>query len=99
MGKSYEEVDRIKERLSESYFDIGKNKDNYILGVGVSNVRLNDPHADSSILEDLCICVFVRLDIEPSFEVPEEVDGVRIYKIKGYSCNALRKRNCSSNAP
>jgi len=99
MGKSYEEVDRIKERLSESYFDIGKNKDNYILGVGVSNVRLNDPHADSSILEDLCICVFVRLDIEPSFEVPEEVDGVRVYKRVDDSFSALKKKDGFFSAP
>ena len=91
MGKSYGEVFDIKERLTERYLLSEENKNKYVHSVGISLVRLNDPNADVSILEDYCISILVRENIGHSFNIPLEEEGVRIYKREDSLLEALKK--------
>lgn len=80
MGKNYDEVERVRKRLSEYYVESERNIGGYAIGIGISTVRNCDPDADAFILEDLCIHFNVRRGIKPPFEIPGEEEGVRIYK-------------------
>jgi len=99
MGKSYSEVFDINERLTERYLLGKENKDRYVCSVGISLVRLNDPHADASVLEDYCISILVKGSIKSPFDIPLEEEGVRIYKREDGLLNALKKKDRSFSAP
>lgn len=87
MGKSYDEVERVRKRLSEYYVESERNIGRYAIGTGICFVRDCDPNADASILEELCIHFYIRRGIKPPFEIPKEGEGVRIYKAE---CDDVR---------
>ncbi|GEM_PF-2796859 len=89
MSKPIGEVEGIKERFTDEYMLGDKNRNQYILAVGISKVSLRNPNASKSELDDLCINVFVRDDISFPLEIPGEYYGVKVFVEKSSRVRTL----------
>ena len=91
MVKTLEEVEELRMRLVEKYLCGQVNEGRYISGIGIIKIKSVDRELIPKFGE-YGIKFYVRETVKSLFEIPEEIEGVRIYKINSQDVLWSRKR-------
>ena len=81
MAKSLEEVEKLRIRLVDRYLHSEINGGGYISGIGIIKTKFVDKELIPKWGE-YGLKFYIKEAVRPLFEIPEEIEGVRIYKMK-----------------
>ncbi|MDO8508792.1 MAG: hypothetical protein Q7S27_03855 [Nanoarchaeota archaeon] len=91
MTNSFLEAEKIREKLTEKYLlsEINK-KTHYVTGISSCRIKMADSNAGRSNSNDYCVRVYLDDKVIPPFDIPREIDGIIIYKIRSLKYSLLK---------